>query len=85
MTAINTARKNGTRRELAAFIPATTIIKLARIRIAGTLALAVRFTALSIGTSLRLSHLFEVGFCPLKSQSAALQAPSKQATTFSSE
>ena len=58
MTAINTARKKGTRRELAAFIPATTMIKLARMKIAGTLALAVRFTVLSIGTSLRL--LFNV-------------------------
>jgi hypothetical protein len=51
---MKTARKKGTRRELAAFIPATTIIKLARIRIAGTLALAVRFTMVSIGTSLLL-------------------------------
>ena len=31
MTAMNTARKKGTRMELAAFIPATTMIKLARI------------------------------------------------------
>jgi hypothetical protein len=38
MTAMNTARKKGTRMELAAFIPATTMIKLARINIAGVLA-----------------------------------------------
>ena len=49
MTAMNTARKKGTRMELAAFIPATTMIKLARINSAG--ALAVRFTLSSIGAS----------------------------------
>ena len=38
MTAMNTARKKGTRMELAAFIPATTMIKLARINTAGALA-----------------------------------------------
>jgi hypothetical protein len=49
MTAMNTATKKGTRMELAAFIPATTMIKLASINTAG--ALTVRFTWLSIGTS----------------------------------
>src|SRR5512135_607582 len=49
MTAMNTARKKGTKMELASFIPATTMIKLARINTAG--ALAVCFTLLSIGTS----------------------------------
>ena len=38
MTAMNTATKKGTRMELAAFIPATTMIKLARINITGVLA-----------------------------------------------
>ena len=42
MTAMNTARKKGTRRELAAFIPATTMIKLAKIKSEGTL--SVPFT-----------------------------------------
>ena len=46
MTAMNTARKKGTNRELAAFIPATTMTKLARINIAGVL--AVRFPLSSI-------------------------------------
>ena len=45
MTAMNTATKKGTRRELAAFIPATTMIKLARITIAGIL--NGRFTLVS--------------------------------------
>ena len=49
MTAMNTARKKGTRMELAAFIPATTMIKPARIRITGTL--AMRFPLLSMGVS----------------------------------
>jgi hypothetical protein len=49
MTATKTARKKGTRRELAAFIPATTMIKLARINSVG--ALATRFTLSSIGAS----------------------------------
>ena len=38
MTAMNTAIKKGTRRELAAFIPATTMTKPASINIAGSLA-----------------------------------------------
>jgi hypothetical protein len=38
MTAMNTARKKGTRMELTAFIPATTMTKLATIRIVGILA-----------------------------------------------
>jgi hypothetical protein len=42
MTAMNTARKKGTRMEPAAFIPATTMIKLARINSA--CAVAVHFT-----------------------------------------
>ena len=46
MTAMNTAIKKGTRMELAAFIPATTIIKPARINTVG--ALNVRFIFLSI-------------------------------------
>jgi hypothetical protein len=37
MTAMNTATKKGTTMELAAFIPATTMIKLARITIEGIL------------------------------------------------
>ena len=49
MTAMNTARKKGTRMELAALIPATTIIKLARINRGGTLAPC--FPLSSIGTS----------------------------------
>src|SRR4030065_1939435 len=47
MTAMNTARKKGTRMELAAFIPAITMIKPARINTVG--ALNVGFTFLSIG------------------------------------
>jgi hypothetical protein len=47
MTAMNTAPKNGTRRELAAFIPATTMIRPARFSSTGEL--NVRFTFLSIG------------------------------------
>jgi hypothetical protein len=43
MTATNTARKKGTRMELAAFIPATTTIKLARINSAGDLAVSFTF------------------------------------------
>jgi hypothetical protein len=46
ITAMNTARKKGTRREPASLIPATTMIKLARITNAGIL--AVRFSALSM-------------------------------------
>jgi hypothetical protein len=46
MTAMNTAIKKGTRMELAAFIPATTIIKPARTNTVG--ALNVRFIFLSI-------------------------------------
>jgi hypothetical protein len=47
MTAMNTAIKKGTRMELAAFIPATTMIKPARVNTGGTLNLL--FTFLSIG------------------------------------
>ena len=47
MTAMNTAIKKGTRMELAAFIPATTMIKPARVNTVGTL--KVRFPFLSIG------------------------------------
>jgi hypothetical protein len=43
MTATNTARKKGTRMELAAFIPATTTIKLARLNSAGDLAVSFTF------------------------------------------
>ena len=57
MTAMNTATKKGTRRELAAFIPATTMIKLARFNSAA--ALAVRFPWLSIGS---IFPILEAGF-----------------------
>jgi hypothetical protein len=46
MTAMNSARKRGTNNELAAFIPAPTIVRLANIKSAG--ALAVRFIRLFI-------------------------------------
>jgi hypothetical protein len=49
MTAMNTAKRKGTRMELAALIPATTMIKLARINSVG--ALAPLFPLSSIGTS----------------------------------
>ena len=57
MTAMNTAIKKGTRMELAAFIPATTMIKPARINTVGTL--NERFTFLSIG--FRSSNFDEIG------------------------
>ena len=80
MIAMNTARKKGTRRELDAFIPATTMMNPARIRIAGTLPLAGGFKLSSIGTSLILSckvrailrirdHPYLVFDAPLKIQS----------------
>jgi hypothetical protein len=49
--------KKGTRMELAAFIPATTMIKPARINTVG--ALNVRFTFSSIG--FRSSNFDEIG------------------------
>jgi hypothetical protein len=52
MTAMKIARNSGTRRVLAAFIPATTTMKLASINSAG--ALAVRFIILFIDYTLTL-------------------------------